>query len=75
MDIDLLFLGGYGHFVWPAFIFTFASCFLLYLKTSKELKLQEKKLLSEFNHLQVKEGMIAESKETSRKVLSGSLLQ
>ena len=38
MNIELLVLGGYGQFVWPAFILTFASCFMLYLKTKKELK-------------------------------------
>ena len=45
MNLELLVLGGYGQFVWPAFIFTFVSCFLLYLKTKKELKKQEEKFL------------------------------
>ena len=42
MDLELLILGGYGQFVWPAFIFTFASCFILYVKTKKDLQEQEK---------------------------------
>ena len=45
MNMELLVLGGYGLFVWSAFIFTLASCFLLYAKTKKELKEQEKKFL------------------------------
>ena len=42
MDSEILILGGYGQFVWPAFVFTFLSCLILYLKTRKELKKQEK---------------------------------
>ena len=45
-------MGGYGHFVWPAFIFTLVSCFALYLKTNKEFKNEEKMFLNEFKHMQ-----------------------
>ena len=48
MNLELFILGGYGHFVWPAFIFTLASCSVLYLKTNKELQKQEKMFLSEY---------------------------
>ena len=47
MYIELLTLGGYGQFVWPAFIFTFVCCFSLYLKTKRELVKQEKLFLKE----------------------------
>ena len=36
MVLEYFILGGYGLFVWPAFIFTFISCFYLYLKSIKE---------------------------------------
>ena len=52
MNLELLILGGYGQFVWPAFIFTFVSCFVLYFKTKKEFKKQEKKFLKEFKQIQ-----------------------
>ena len=45
-------MGEYGHFVWPAFIFTLVSCFTLYLKTNKEFKKEEKMFLNEFKHMQ-----------------------
>ena len=45
-------MGGYGHFVWPAFIFTLVSCFTLYLKTNKEFQKEEKMFLNEFKHMQ-----------------------
>ena len=52
MILELLILGGYGQFVWPAFIFTFVSCFVLYFKTKKEFQKQEKKFLKEFKQIQ-----------------------
>ena len=70
--MELFILGGYGHYVWTAFIFTFVSCFSLYLKTKKDLQKQEKFFLKEFNQLQTIEIDVAERKETTKKVLSGS---
>jgi len=52
MNLELFILGGYGHFVWPAFIFTLASCSVLYLKTNKELQKQEKMFLCKFKQTQ-----------------------
>ena len=72
MIMEFFILGGYGHFVWSAFIFTFVTCFLLYLKTKKELKKQEKKFLIEFKQIPVSEIEITEQKELSEKILSGS---
>ena len=55
MNLELLILGGYGQFVWPAFIFTFVSCFVLYLKTKKVFQKQEKMFLKEFKQIQTEE--------------------
>ena len=75
MNMELLILGGYGQFVWPAFIFTFASCFLLYLKTKKELKKQEKMFLIEFKKMPVRKlRLLKKKKEPSKEVLSGNLI-
>ena len=67
MNLELLFLGGYGQFVWPAFIFTFVSCFVLYVKTKKEFKKQEKMFLKEFKSMQTEKIETTKNKE----VLSG----
>ena len=72
MNMEILILGGYGQFVWPAFIFAFATCFLLYLKTRKELKKQEKMFSIEFKQTPVTKIEIIEQKELSKKVLSVS---
>ena len=70
MNLELLILDGYGHFVWPAFVFTFVICFTLYLKTKKEFKKQEKIFSIEF-----KETEAAKIEETKKKeALSGSLI-
>ena len=68
MNIEFLVLGGYGSFVWSAFIFAFASCFLLYLKTKKEFKRQEKIFLIEFGQIPVRKTEVSKQKE----LLSGS---
>ena len=70
MNLELLILGGYGQFVWPAFIFTFVSCFSLYVKTKKEFQKQEKIFLKEFKQMQTEKIETAKEKEA----LSGSLI-
>ncbi len=68
MNLELLILGGYGQFVWPAFIFTFVSCFSLYVKTKKEFQKQEKIFLKEFKQTQTEKIETVKEKEA----LSGS---
>jgi len=68
MNLELLILGGYGQFVWPAFIFTFVSCFSLYIKTKKEFQKQEKIFLREFKQMQTEKIETVKEKEA----LSGS---
>ena len=68
MNMELLILGGYGQFVWSAFIFTFVSCFVLYVKTKKEFKKQEKMFLKEFKQVQTEKIETVKEKEA----LSGS---
>jgi len=72
MNLDLFILGGYGQFVWPAFIFTFVICFYLYLKTKKELQKQEKLFLKEFNQSQTAKIVVNSQKENTKQVLSGN---
>ena len=72
MNIEFLVLGGHGQFVWPAFIFTFVSCFLLYIKTKKELKRQEKMFLIEFKQMPITKIEVAKQKELLKEVLSSS---
>ena len=70
--MEIINLGGYGQFVWPAFVFTFVSCFYLYLKTKSEFQKQEKIFLNEFKQLKTIKIEVAKSKEIKKKILSGS---
>ena len=72
MNMELFILGGYGQFVWPAFMFTLASCFTLYLKTKKEFQKQEKIYLNKFKQLQTIKIEVNKKRETKKEVLSGS---
>ena len=74
MVIKLLILGGYGQFVWPAFIFTFVSCLYLYFKTRTELKKQEKMFLNKFKQLHTVKIEAAKRKEIIKEALSGTLV-
>ena len=72
MDIELLTFGGYGQFVWPAYIFTFVSCYSLFLRIKNELKKQEKIFLSEFKQLHAIKIKVDKRKKTTKEALSGS---
>ena len=69
MNIELLLLNGYGQFVWPAFLFTFASFLYLYLKIRKELIKQEKIFLKEFKEIRKIEIKTAKKKKRIQKKL------
>jgi len=69
---ELFILGGYGHFVWPSFVFTLVTCFLYYIKTKKELQKQEKVFISEFRYLNVKKTNTFKEKKVAKEVLSAS---
>ena len=72
MNTEFFILNGYGQFVWPAFIFTFVSCFSIYLKTKKEFQKQEKIYLKEFEQSQTIKIETDKRKETKKQALSGS---
>ena len=72
MVLELLILGGYGQFVWPSFVFTFASCLILYVKTKKELRKQEKMFLDEYKVVHIPRIKTVEGKEITKEALSGT---
>ena len=74
MDLRFLELGGYGQFVWPAFMFAFLSCLILYLRTKNELKKVEKVFLIEYKQLYKDQIRAAEPKKITKEVLSAGTL-
>jgi heme exporter protein D len=72
MDLEFFTLNGYGKFVWPAFVFTFASCLILFLRTQKKLQEQEKIYLEEYKKPQTIKIIKTKEKVATKEILSGS---
>ena len=70
MHEELLIMNGYGQFVWPAFIFSLASCFYLYVETRSELKQQERIFFLEFREAQAKKIEFTKRKQSTVEALS-----
>ena len=63
MISDLIFMNGYGIYVWLSFVITLGMCSAVYVKTKKTLKKYEKEFLYELRNL---------SEQEKRKVLQKS---
>ena len=70
MNMEHFILNGYGQFVWPAFIFSFAVCFYLYSKTRSEFKQQERIFFLEFREAQAKKIEFVKGKQSTKEALS-----
>ena len=68
---SLIFMNGYGIFVWSSFIITFLVCAIVYYKTSKTLKKYEKEFAKEIEKLSAEQRKIAlEKSKVASKVFS-----
>ena len=74
MNLELLILNGYGQFVWPAFIITFTSCLILYIKTKKELQKHEKLFLNEYKQIYTSSIETVEEIEIKNRAFSNNLI-
>jgi len=72
MIIDAIYMGGYGIYVWSAFIFAFVCCLYLYLKTKKELHKQEQIFLSKVGDLPKAKVKIAQTQRANKEILATS---
>jgi heme exporter protein D len=70
MLIELLTMNGYGQYVWPAFVFSFISCFYLYIKTKAELKKQESNFSLKFHEEKKREIVLTEPRKSTEEALS-----
>ena len=68
---SLIFMNGYGIFVWSSFIITFLVCAIVYYKTSKTLKKYEKEFAKEIENLSAEQKKIVlENSKIASKILS-----
>ncbi len=65
---NLIFMNGYGIFVWSSFFLTFLVCAVVYYKTRKTLKKYEKEFAKEIEELssEQKKAVLEKSKVASR---------
>mgnify|MGYP001483620018 CR=1 FL=1 len=71
MISNLIFMSGYGIYVWTSFAITFFVCGILYLKTRKTLKKYEKEFAKEIEELSTEQKKIVlEKSKVASKVLS-----
>ena len=74
MNLEIFTFGAYGLFVWPAFIFTFVSLLILYLKTKKALKKQEQLFFIKYKQAYTSRSKSFKEQKITKEVLSGSAI-
>jgi len=52
---NLIFMNGFGVFVWLSFLITFLVCLIVYIKTLKTLRKYEKEFAKEIEELSVEQ--------------------
>ena len=68
---NLIFMNGYGVFVWSSFVITFIVCAVVYFKTLKTLKKYEKEFAKEIEDLSIeKRKTLLESSKVASQVVS-----
>ena len=61
---EILFMNGYGAFVWSSFIFTLSSFFILYSVIKLQLIKEQKKFDTKFKNLSSEKVELAKKQET-----------
>ena len=69
---EILFMDGYGYYVWSAFIFTLMSFTLLYLVTKIQFIKEREKFISKFGTLNSERAAFAKSQSINKEILSNS---
>ena len=72
MITDLLYMNGYGIYVWSAFLFTFISFSSLYVIIKIQYIKERKKFMSKYGALDSKKAEVARSQIINREILSSS---
>ena len=69
---ELLYMNGYGLYVWLAFSFTLVSFSTLYLITKIQYTKERKKFMSKYGALDSKKAEVARSQTINKEILSSS---
>tara|TARA_Y100000591_G_C21380599_1_gene473345 strand:+ start:41 stop:268 length:228 start_codon:yes stop_codon:yes gene_type:complete len=69
---EILFMDGYGFYVWSAFAFTLLSFTCLYIITFSQYIREKKKFITKFGNLDTERAAFAKSQNINREILSNS---
>ena len=69
---EILFMNGYGLYVWSSFIFTLSSFFILYKIVKIQLVKEQNKFNEKFVKLSSEQTELAKKQETYRELLSNT---
>ena len=72
MISELLFMNGYGLYVWSAFAFTLFSFLVLFLITKIQYTKEKNKFVSKFGSLNSERAAIAKSQSINKVILSNT---
>ena len=70
MIIEILFMNGYGLYVWSAYIFTLVSFTSLYVVTKTQYSKEKKKFIAKFGTLNSERATFARSQRINKEILS-----
>ena len=69
---DILFMDGYGLYVWSAFVFTFFSFITLYVVTKVQYIKEKNKFIAKFGTLKSDRATFAKSQSINKEILSNT---
>ena len=69
---EILFMNGYGLYVWSAFTFTIFSFISLYIITKVQYVKEKNKFIAKFGTLNSERAVFAKSQSINKEILSNS---
>ena len=69
---QILFMNGYGVYVWSAFLFALLSFTSLYVVTKIQYSKEKNKFIAKFGNLNPKRASFAKSQNTIKEILSNT---
>ena len=72
MISEILFMDGYGLYVWSAFSFTLLSFTSLYVVTKTQYTRERKKFIAKFGNLNSERATFAKSQSINKEILSNT---
>ena len=72
MISEILYMNGYGPYVWSSFIFTLVSFGILYSVVKSQLTKEQKKFEAKFNSLASDKIELARKQETYKEILNNT---